>query len=562
MLNKYKKYPNLLYLGLLLSASATLGDIAQAETSNTTVNTNESSLIRAIADDPIMRMPLDNATSAATQTAQNTTSVSQLSDVKPTDWAFTALQSLVERYGCIAGYPDGTYRGKQATTRYEFAAGLNACMDKINEIISAGLSDKVSKEDLATLQKLQEEFSAELATLRGRVDALDAKTAKLEAQQFSTTTKLYGQAIFALQGRLNNNLATSRGGAVTAPDIATNTTFGGLVNLTLATQFENRSLLITGLQAGNISTGATTFPSAFNNSFTRLAYEGNTSNAFQLSDLNYRFYIGDRFAVIVGPKGVNATNVFRGANRIESAGSGPISAFAQRNPIISMNAGDAGIGFDWQIAKDWSLQGVYSAGSSSDTATPATPNSGLFGGPTTIGVQLAAVLAKRVDATLYYLNSYTNNSSLNTAIGDNQILLLPDTSLSTNAFGGSLSWRATNTLNIGGWLGLTSSTTLNNTVGTVTTFNWMSYVNLVDTFKRGDLLGLYIGQPPTITSSNLTAGSTPNASATTTHLELFYRYPISSNISITPGLLFIFNSNNSASSSTITIGALRTTFTF
>jgi len=34
------------------------------------------------------------------------TSVSQLSEVKPTDWAFQALQSLVERYGCIAGYPN------------------------------------------------------------------------------------------------------------------------------------------------------------------------------------------------------------------------------------------------------------------------------------------------------------------------------------------------------------------------------------------------------------------------------------------------------------------------
>ncbi|MFN5728453.1 MAG: iron uptake porin, partial [Pseudanabaena sp.] len=121
--------------------------------------------------------------------SQNATSVSQLSDVRPTDWAFTSLQSLVERYGCIAGFPDRTYRGKQALTRYEFAAGLNACLDKVNEIISAGLADKVSKEDLATLQKLQEEFAAELATLRGRVDALDAKVAKLEAQQFSTTTK-------------------------------------------------------------------------------------------------------------------------------------------------------------------------------------------------------------------------------------------------------------------------------------------------------------------------------------------------------------------------------------
>jgi len=42
------------------------------------------------------------------------TSVSQLSDVQPTDWAFQALQSLVERYGCIAGYPDGAYHGNRS----------------------------------------------------------------------------------------------------------------------------------------------------------------------------------------------------------------------------------------------------------------------------------------------------------------------------------------------------------------------------------------------------------------------------------------------------------------
>ena len=40
-------------------------------------------------------------------------SVSSLSDVQ-TDWAYEALRSLVERYGCIVGYPDQTYRGNRA----------------------------------------------------------------------------------------------------------------------------------------------------------------------------------------------------------------------------------------------------------------------------------------------------------------------------------------------------------------------------------------------------------------------------------------------------------------
>lgn len=170
-------------------------------------------------------------------TVGQVTSVSQLSDVKPTDWAFQALQSLVERYGCIAGYPDRTYRGNRAMTRYEFAAGLNACMDRVNELIAAATADLVKKEDLETLRKLQEEFAAELATLRGRVDALEAKTATLEKQQFSTTTKLAGEAIFAVSSEFNRD--------------GNNAVFQDRVRLTLNTSFTGKDLLVTRLAAGN-----------------------------------------------------------------------------------------------------------------------------------------------------------------------------------------------------------------------------------------------------------------------------------------------------------------------
>ena len=59
--------------------------------------------------------------------SEQVTSVSQLSDVQPTDWAYQALSNLVERYGCVAGYPNGTYGGGKAMTRFEAAALLNAC---------------------------------------------------------------------------------------------------------------------------------------------------------------------------------------------------------------------------------------------------------------------------------------------------------------------------------------------------------------------------------------------------------------------------------------------------
>jgi hypothetical protein len=139
--------------------------------------------------------PLDRAGWGDLQMSQ-VTSVSQLSDVQLSDWAFQALQSLVERYGVIAGYPDSTFRGDRAMTRYEFAAGLNAALERINEQIATG--NPITQTDLATLQKLQTDFATELVTLRGRVDRLEVQTAQLESNQFSTTTKLEGTVIFAL----------------------------------------------------------------------------------------------------------------------------------------------------------------------------------------------------------------------------------------------------------------------------------------------------------------------------------------------------------------------------
>lgn len=514
-------------------------------------------------------------------TAQNVTSVSQLSDVRATDWAFTALQSLVERYGCIAGYPDRTFRGQRAMSRYEFAAGVNACLDKINEIIAAGLADKVSQEDLAVVKKLQEEFAAELATLRGRVDALEAKTAKLEAQQFSTTTKLFGQAIFGLQGRFGNTADLNvRDGVKETRDPASTLTYGYNLQLTMLSQLSDRGYLITGLQAGNINTGAgfANPPYFLNDTFTRLGYESDTSGRIVLSDLSYRFLVADKLAVIVGAQGVNPITVFRGPNRYESAGQGAISAFAQRNPILGLGNTQAGLGFDWQISDRVSLQAVYSAGNGFDSAANTTGSGGIFTGPSTIGVQLSMIPVDRLDITLYYLNAYSTNALLGTAVGDN-ILGSLGSRLSTNAFGANLSWRASRNFTVGTWGGYTTTNILGTGLsGTVETTNWMVYLNMSDLFAQGDLFGVYVGQPPKITSSTITlngvsALNLPSAisgtggvfggqPASTTHVELFYRYRVSNNISITPGVLFLFNPVHTSSSDAIAIGTLRTTFTF
>ena len=125
-----------------------------------------------------------------------TPSVKALKDVEPNDWAYEALRSLSDRHNCIAGFPDNTYRGTKPLTRYEFAAGLNSCLNQIERLIAGG--GNVSDDDLATLKRLLRDFEAELGMLGGRVDELESRVAISEDSQFSTTTKLKGQALFAV----------------------------------------------------------------------------------------------------------------------------------------------------------------------------------------------------------------------------------------------------------------------------------------------------------------------------------------------------------------------------
>jgi hypothetical protein len=510
---------------------------------------------------------VDDLQEAEADSMGQVTNVTELGDVRPTDWAYEALRSLVERYGCIAGYPDGTFRGNRAMSRYEFAAGLNACLQQIERLIANQGSGLASQEDIKTLQRLLEEFSTEIATLKTRVDTLEGRTAFLEDNQFSTTTKLFGQVVVGVQGRTENEAVFFAG--FKARDPETNINVITNTQLSLFTQLGPRSILLTGLQAGSGFTGG------LNPTFTRLGYEGptNPDNNIVLSDLTFRHLFGRNFAVIVGTSGVNPVNVFRGANRVESAGFGPISAFAQRNPIINIG-GNSGIGFDWQINPRISLQGVYS------TDLAANPSfGGVFGGDrgrTTAGVQLAVTPINRLDIALNYINSYISGGRFDTGrigigVGDDQVTV--NAPLKTDAFGGTVSLRVTPRFTVGGWAGWTKSW-IPGESGNVETFNWMAFLNFPDLLGRGNLGGIYVGQPPKITSSNLPVGFnvpdlflTGNGNpgdqpGTTTHLEAFYRFRVTDNITITPGVVVVFDPAHNSNNDTITIGALRTTFTF
>jgi Carbohydrate-selective porin, OprB family/S-layer homology domain len=493
-------------------------------------------------------------------------SVNQLSDVQPTDWAYQALQSLVERYGCVAGYPDGTYRGDRAITRYEFAAGLNACLDALT---SLNRVEDMEDGDLATFNRLQEEFAAELATLGGRVDALEARTAELEAQEFSTTTKLIGFASITLHGRTTNEGDISpRDGTPETPDPGTNPSLLNLNYLLLNTQFNPNSLL----QIGLLNIDGSTTPRLTNDVRLGNDFFGSTEG-FLLSDLNYRFLIGNKFAGFFGTENVNAISAFRGPNRIESSITGPLSFFAQRNPILNIGFGRGGLGFDWQFAKRASLQAVYST----DIPGFFVSDNGTEGHNTT-AVQLALTPVDPLDITVYYVNDYSPDGSLLSFVGDEQLTadnprLDESAPLQTNAVGTTLTWQIVPKLTLGGWFGYTHSS-IPDESGNVETTNYMVFLNLLDLFGDGNVGGLYVGQPPKIVHSDLPDGNnipdffdtgrgeSGGQPGNTTHVEAFYRWQVSDNISITPGVIVIFEPGHTPDSDTLAIGAIRTTFAF
>ncbi|MEN9206312.1 MAG: iron uptake porin, partial [Thermostichales cyanobacterium DRC_bins_46] len=318
------------------------------------------------------------------------TAISELSDVQPTDWAFQALQSLVERYGCIAGYPDRTYRGNRAMTRFEFAAGMNACLDRINELIAAGLADKVSRDDLATLQRLQEEFAAELAALKGRVDALEADVTTLKGQVFNPVTKLNAQVIAALvfqglsddvvgitgpinaagfpAGPLDVPVAIGNGGALVRRDAAP-TTLNYRVRLNFDASFVPGDRLRIRLQARDFDTRF------FAGTDPRLAGGGgDPSNNIALDDLIYRFPAFNR-----------TVNFFLGLNSFDAGDvnrfSLPFNAISDAvdTPALTKTPSGQGVGFSWRASDLISLSYTYSSASGSRLGGSATSTPGPFG---------------------------------------------------------------------------------------------------------------------------------------------------------------------------------------
>ncbi|WP_016950128.1 iron uptake porin [Anabaena sp. PCC 7108] len=481
------------------------------------------------------------------------TSVSQFSDVQPTDWAFQALQSLVERYGCIAGYPNGTYRGNRALTRYEFAAGLNACLDRVNELIATATADMINKQDLATLQRLQEEFSAELATLRGRVDALEARTSELEANQFSTTTKLKGEAIFAVEQAFGDKKADGSN-----DDLEANTTFSNRVRLSLESSFMGTDKLQVRLNSGNIIQN----DAVTGTRMTRLGFAGDTENNVEIDKVNYAFNFGEKIRVKVDATGAELyENIDVFNPDFKSSGSGALSRYGRFSPIYRQGSGGAGVTVELKPSSAFSLSAAYLAPVG---ANDPSDKNGIFDGNSTIFGQLAFKPNKAFNVGLTYARTYQRSGevdlfgSTGSSTGTvNARRPFGNVATTSDNYGLQAAFSPSSKLTLGGWVGYTTAQSeIDNRDADL--FYWAANLAVKDFGREGNTLGLVFGQPPKVTGGS---GITKE-DGTSYHIEGLYKMKISDNILVTPGLLVILNPEHNDNNDTIYVGTLRTTFSF
>ncbi|MGK7936569.1 MAG: iron uptake porin [Xenococcaceae cyanobacterium] len=539
------------------------------------------------------------------------TNVQQLRDVDPADWAYEALRSLVDRYGCIVGFPDQTYRGGKSLSRYEFAAGLNSCLNQIERLIAS--SEAVLREDLETIQRLIEEFQAELASIEGRVDNLEGRVAFLEDNQFSTTTKLTGNIFFNLTGAsaggdilaetndLNAplNIRPPARGADNNPIISNITddpqiTFSYLTWLNFNTSFTGQDLLVTQLAAGNGNSPANSFASAGLYNTFGVPYVDQSagpdigSSSVVIRELFYDFPVGDKFRIVVGPR-VNWYRYFDG-NAYTFFINGASSFNSIGSTLSNLLDRGSGAVVSYDINKLLTFKVGY-LGENNEFLpdeffnTSSDPNKGLFSASQSITAELDFAIADRANIRLTYNRTTSDN---NVAIFDEDGNLTgfgvggatgePIYGVVDDGFGGTIGDAPADTFTfnfdwtIVDWLGIfgrysygsTSIFPRNPNVrkGEVNAQSFQAGLAFPDLGKEGALGTLSFLVPFDVLDGEKFLVSGNGDGGTQFEFELNYFYPVNNNLALVPAFYLISNPNNFDDNPNIYVGNLRMQFSF
>jgi len=422
----------------------------------------------------------------------------------------------------VAGYPNGTYRARRAMTRFEAAALLNACLDRITEVTDE-------------LKRLMKEFEQELAVLKGRVDGLEAKVVELEATQFSTTTKLSGLATFVLGA---NNFSGSASNLVEANKAAFGaTTFNYDVQLNVDTSFTGNDLLRTTLRSGNFDGDHNSFGGAGPSGLSQLevaVQEEGGPNVVGIDRLFYQLPLGDFTFTLGGRVGQEDMlaiwpSVYPAETVLDvlTLGGAP--------GAYNKNLG-AGAGVWWQ-KNGFAISANYVAAHGNN----GNPNEGGIATDGAGGTGTVQIGYTAEQWGLVATYSYIQNANDLFVYATNFALDSFQNPCDTSAFGLSAYWQPAES----GWIPSISagwginSTNYNSTVndqGLVSTSqSWSVGLQWEDALMQGNALGMAVGQAPFAT--RLKGGDTPNDSNYV--WEWWYKVQLTDNITVTPALFYL-----------------------
>ncbi|WP_199322006.1 iron uptake porin [Leptolyngbya sp. FACHB-321] len=442
-------------------------------------------------------------------------SVAALSDVRPTDWAYQALQSLAERYDVAIGYPNGTFRGNQALTRNEFAAGLARVLDVISQQYVVGRGNVAQlREDLATVQQLQASYGVIATDLRERANQLDQQVTILEQNQFSTTTKLSGQSVLVFTDGSN-----ARGTVLSR------------TRLNLITSFAPNGALSTQLEAGNNGNDAIGRAQEREQNLLGtlgllaggggLDYVG-VASAVRLSNLSYSFQPAPGFNLTVGAR--LSPRDFIDYNRFANDSTETFSSsFFLNNPLIVQNqidrVGGAGAVLTWKPANlPLIVRALYVAADASRPNADIT-DGGLFGDRNQGSLEVEYDFSKNIIARFQLTKATVNNVDI---------------------FAGGINaeWAFNRQFAVFGRFAIGSYEGFNPLLNQDLDLNPKSWsIGFVarQLFIPGSTAGIAIGQP--FVEKDL-------GDATQTNIEVFYSFLLNDNISVTPALTVVSNPDN------------------
>jgi hypothetical protein len=249
----------------------------------------------------------------------------------------------------------------------------------------------------------------------------------------------------------------------------------------------------------------------------RLSLVGDSENLFIMNKLYYQLPLGQSaeiYIILEGgefPDFTDTLNPLLGNDR-----KGSVSFFGIRNPLYRQSAGTAGVSLTYDFSQFANLALGYLKPEADQTA------SGIFGGSYAALAQLTLKPSEAFGVGLTYVRSHNELTTNTGSINSNTPFGTASQSITANSYGVEATFRFSPAFTLSSWVGFSQAISEGlPSRPEADILNYAVTLAFPDIGKKGNLLGIVLGQPPKVTSNDYGLAD-PDTSL---HLEAFYSNP-------------------------------------